>query len=172
MAESAAERERRHAALLALRQAAPKPPKYARHIPGGRRITHVPGVSWILFDIWDKVAPSLCEICDRLPGKVSLALDHDHAYRHGRPGLRGFLCGPCNGELGKYHDDPAEIDFWAAHFRRYASPDYADVIGRWGARAKAYLARTDCPHHQARLAYRLRPDKYRNPRLYNGGYGP
>ncbi|MFI5091765.1 MAG: endonuclease domain-containing protein [Terriglobales bacterium] len=44
--------------------------------------------------------PRLCECCGRLPGKRSLALDHDHVTG----AFRGWLCGKCNAGIGLLGD--------------------------------------------------------------------
>jgi hypothetical protein len=43
-----------------------------------------------------EVQLGLCAICQRLPGKKGLVVDHDH-----KTGVvRDLLCGPCNTVLG------------------------------------------------------------------------
>lgn len=42
-----------------------------------------------------------CHICNDLPGKHRLSVDHDH--KTGR--IRGLLCHNCNHALGKFKDN-------------------------------------------------------------------
>jgi hypothetical protein len=46
-----------------------------------------------------------CAICDRPPGKMRLATDHDHASGL----IRGKLCWICNRLLGFVHDNPERL---------------------------------------------------------------
>lgn len=47
-----------------------------------------------------RACPIVCECCGRPPGKISLALDHDHVTGH----FRGWLCKACNLALGLLGD--------------------------------------------------------------------
>lgn len=61
-----------------------------------------------------------CAICDRIPSRISLAVDHNH--KSGR--VRGLLCYLCNrrvlGRLERCRVDPRKI---VAYFEKY-DPDY------------------------------------------------
>ncbi|HEX6312004.1 MAG TPA: endonuclease VII domain-containing protein [Acidimicrobiia bacterium] len=46
-----------------------------------------------------------CAICRRKPGTISLHVDHDH--RNGK--VRGLLCFRCNGGLGQFKENPAQL---------------------------------------------------------------
>lgn len=64
-----------------------------------------------------------CAICRRATGATKkLAVDHDHKTGF----VRGLLCGPCNGMLGKARDD-VEFFLRAAEYLR--NPPALEVIG-------------------------------------------
>lgn len=58
-----------------------------------------------------------CAICDSLPDKKGLAVDHCHDS--GR--VRGLLCNKCNAALGFFRDDPERVGAAMAYLRRNAN---------------------------------------------------
>jgi Recombination endonuclease VII len=53
----------------------------------------------------------VCAICERVPGKRRLCVDHDHDT--GR--VRALLCGACNRAIGCMADDPALLELAAQY---------------------------------------------------------
>lgn len=53
----------------------------------------------------------VCAICQGLPNKYFLSVDHDHSCCPGIKTcgncIRGLLCGSCNSFLGRVNDDPS-----------------------------------------------------------------
>jgi hypothetical protein len=56
----------------------------------------------------------LCAICQRPPGQIRLAVDHNHMTG----AVRGLLCGGCNGMLGTARDNPAILRSGADYLER------------------------------------------------------
>lgn len=64
-----------------------------------------------------------CAICRRATGATKkLAVDHDHKTGF----VRGLLCGPCNGMLGKARDD---VEFFLRAAEYLTHPPALEVIG-------------------------------------------
>ncbi|HEY6021914.1 MAG TPA: endonuclease VII domain-containing protein [Candidatus Paceibacterota bacterium] len=64
-----------------------------------------------------------CAICQRATGaKKKLAVDHDHKTGY----VRGLLCGPCNGMLGKARDD---VEFFLRAAEYLKNPPAHTAIG-------------------------------------------
>lgn len=64
-----------------------------------------------------------CAICRRATGATKkLAVDHDHKTGF----VRGLLCGPCNGMLGKARDD---IEFFLRAAEYLRNPPALEAIG-------------------------------------------
>lgn len=47
-----------------------------------------------------------CKICDNIPGRRPLDVDHSHASNK----IRGLLCEACNKGLGIFQDDPVLLE--------------------------------------------------------------
>lgn len=68
----------------------------------------------------------VCGICGRAEtathrGNVRrLSVDHDHATGT----VRALLCNDCNTGLGKFGDDPVQLETAAAYLRRHAMDDH------------------------------------------------
>lgn len=68
----------------------------------------------------------VCAICAAVPGRRSLAVDHDH--RTGK--VRGLLCTRCNRSISKFGDDPILLRNAAIYLERST---LQDAPGRFDA---------------------------------------
>jgi hypothetical protein len=73
------------------------------------------GITLEIYNAMLATQGGVCAICKESPGRVALAVDHDHATKK----LRALLCGRCNTGLGMFRDDPvrlqAAISYLTAH---------------------------------------------------------
>lgn len=75
---------------------------------------------WVRRVVKEKIlgAPVRCEICGKAftqSGQRGPAFDHDH----GSGRARAWLCGPCNGGLGSFGDNPAILRAAAEYLLRH-----------------------------------------------------
>ena len=86
------------------------------------------GITSVEYEAILKVQNGRCWICEKLPGKVRLHVDHEHVKndkkadpRLKRTKVRGLLCWRCNNALGKFKDESdilrkaaAYLEVWPA----------------------------------------------------------
>lgn len=60
----------------------------------------------------------VCAICKRPPiGRYRLSVDHNGTTKQ----VRGLLCNPCNGGMGRFEDSPERMETAVKYLRRWAS---------------------------------------------------
>lgn len=69
------------------------------------------GISIEQYDVMLAAQGGACAICKRLPGDISLHVDHDHSSG----AVRGLLCFPCNNALADFREDRLLLSEAAAY---------------------------------------------------------
>lgn len=72
------------------------------------------GIDEQQYDALLKEQSGCCYICDRVPRKFRLSVDHDHATGM----VRGLLCSRCNQALAKFDDDHRMIERAVAYLQQ------------------------------------------------------
>lgn len=73
------------------------------------------GITEAEYDRLFKLQNGRCAICMKLPGKVRLAVDHDHTTDE----VRGLLCGTCNRMLGMAMDSQHLLEMAKLYLQRF-----------------------------------------------------
>ena len=79
------------------------------------------GITLAEYDAMLEDQAGRCFICMKAPGKVRLAVDHDHAIekkKGTRASVRGLLCRPCNEFLGHIGDDHLSASLMRTYLTR------------------------------------------------------
>lgn len=72
------------------------------------------GLTIEAYDLLFKSQGGKCAICRKPPGRLRLAVDHDHSTNS----VRGLLCSNCNRGIGHLQDDPEIVTAAAVYIRR------------------------------------------------------
>jgi hypothetical protein len=81
------------------------------------------GISIEQYEVMLDAQEGTCAICKRLPGDISLHVDHDHSSG----AIRGLLCFPCNNALADFREDRQLLSEAADYLDRHTQTTKEEI---------------------------------------------